>query len=427
LSISSSTISANQASSTGGGLKNNQGNVTVSDSTISGNSATSGGGVWSDTNLSSQTTTIVNATISGNTATTSGGGLLNSDGRVVLRHDTITNNTAPSAGGGGAGSTGNSSTRTEVKSTIIAANTNSSIALVGGSTNSFQSNGYNLIGNGHSSNNPIGEFVEPGDQVGANPMLGPLANNGGTTFTHVLLTGSPAINLGDPAAVPGSGGVPQFDQRGNQRILVGRIDIGAVEIGPVLPGDYNRNQIVDAADYILWRKTQGTAVPHYVGADGNGDAMIDGADLMVWRQNFGNAAAGAGASASSPVAENEAYSFDITQSGGGAGATEKFASNSVNSQSEGQGSSVAGPAGFESPETGHVASSSVQRGGSLALDTNSTADLLLVLDTLFEEDDAELSTEAPRGFRAGDPAIETSTLDLLFHDMGSAYLPALGL
>ena len=40
------------------------------------------------------------------------------------------------------------------------------------------------------------------------PLLGPLADNGGPTLTHALLPGSPAINAGDPTAVAGVGGVP---------------------------------------------------------------------------------------------------------------------------------------------------------------------------------------------------------------------------
>ena len=63
------------------------------------------------------------------------------------------------------------------------------------------------------------------------PLLGPLADNGGPTFTHALLPGSPAIDAGDPLAVAGSDGVPQFDQRGvpYSRVVGGRIDMGAFE------------------------------------------------------------------------------------------------------------------------------------------------------------------------------------------------------
>ena len=62
------------------------------------------------------------------------------------------------------------------------------------------------------------------------PGLGPLANNGGPTLTHALLTGSPALNAGNPAIVD----PPATDQRGDARIVQGRIDVGAVEMPAAL-------------------------------------------------------------------------------------------------------------------------------------------------------------------------------------------------
>lgn len=56
----------------------------------------------------------------------------------------------------------------------------------------------------------------------------------------------------------------------------------------VLPtGDYNRDGVVDAADYLVWRKTLGQSVSAYAGADGDGDRTITQADYMLWRANFG--------------------------------------------------------------------------------------------------------------------------------------------
>ena len=59
-------------------------------------------------------------------------------------------------------------------------------------------------------------------------MLGPLQDNGGPTFTHALLPGSPAINAGDPGFTP----PPFFDQRGPgfDRVVNGRLDIGSFEV-----------------------------------------------------------------------------------------------------------------------------------------------------------------------------------------------------
>jgi len=60
------------------------------------------------------------------------------------------------------------------------------------------------------------------------PMLGPLADNGGPTLTHTLLAGSPAI---DAAAPTDSIGDPvEFDQRGVVRPQGIANDIGAVEV-----------------------------------------------------------------------------------------------------------------------------------------------------------------------------------------------------
>lgn len=57
---------------------------------------------------------------------------------------------------------------------------------------------------------------------------------------------------------------------------------------PALPGDYNQNGEVDAADYILWRTTLGTTgLPVYSGADGDGNGDITPADYDVWRSHFG--------------------------------------------------------------------------------------------------------------------------------------------
>ena len=51
--------------------------------------------------------------------------------------------------------------------------------------------GYNL-----SSDNASGYLNRPGDQINTEAMLGPLQDNGGPTFTHALLPGSPAIDAG---------------------------------------------------------------------------------------------------------------------------------------------------------------------------------------------------------------------------------------
>jgi hypothetical protein len=101
--------------------------------------------------------------------------------------------------------------------TIVALNTGSSPDVSG----VFLSLGHNLIG----ATNGSSGFSAPGDQVGLNPQIGPLANNGGPTPTMPLLPGSPAIDAADTAAAPAT------DQRGAPRPVGPAADIGAYEYG----------------------------------------------------------------------------------------------------------------------------------------------------------------------------------------------------
>ena len=66
-----------------------------------------------------------------------------------------------------------------------------------------------------------------------------------------------------------------------------------ITAAPVVAGDYNANGVVDAADYVLWRKGA-------LAADGTGDTVVDQADYDFWRERFGNVSgAGAGLSSTS--------------------------------------------------------------------------------------------------------------------------------
>ena len=81
-----------------------------------------------------------------------------------------------------------------------------------------------------------------------------------------------------------------------------------------LPGDYNHDDRVDAADYVVWRDTLGSATE--LVADGSGNLLVDAADYDVWRTNFGSLfgespAAGAG----SPTAIPEPSGTAIITSG----------------------------------------------------------------------------------------------------------------
>jgi predicted outer membrane repeat protein len=191
LTIISSTISGNRVSARGAGISNG-GALTITNSTISGNSAygTHDAGVYG-----------------------SGGGIY---GGGTITNSTISSNTANSQGGGIYATSAVELTNTILKAGSVGAN----IFLQGGSVTSH---GYNL-----SSDNGGGFLTGPGDQTNTDPVLGPLQDNGGPTFTHALLPGSPAINAGDPNFTP----PPSTDQRGYARVYNGRIDIGSLEVQP---------------------------------------------------------------------------------------------------------------------------------------------------------------------------------------------------
>jgi hypothetical protein len=114
----------------------------------------------------------------------------------------------------------------QIGNTALKVSTSSpSISNISGT---ITSNGYNL-----TNDNGGGFLTATGDQINTEPMLGPLQNNGGPTFTHELLTGSPAIDAGDPSFAP----PPENDQRGPlyQRVFNGRLDIGSLEVQPAPP------------------------------------------------------------------------------------------------------------------------------------------------------------------------------------------------
>ena len=68
----------------------------------------------------------------------------------------------------------------------------------------------------------------------------------------------------------------------------------------VLPGDYNGDAVVDAADYTVWRNTLGSLSE--LAADGDGSGEVDEADFAIWKTNFGQTP-GSGAAASAAVPE----------------------------------------------------------------------------------------------------------------------------
>jgi len=58
-----------------------------------------------------------------------------------------------------------------------------------------------------------------------------------------------------------------------------------------IAGDYNNDGVVDAADFVVWRRSMGQTGFGML-ADGNLDARIDEGDYDVWRANLGQTAGG---------------------------------------------------------------------------------------------------------------------------------------
>ena len=71
---------------------------------------------------------------------------------------------------------------------------------------------------------------------------------------------------------------------------------------PIATADYNQNGVVDAPDYVMWRKSLGSTTNH--AADGNHNGIVDNDDFELWRSTFGELAIGSGSAiAATPVPE----------------------------------------------------------------------------------------------------------------------------
>ena len=225
LTITNSTLNGNGASG-GGGIFNYFGTLTIANSTLSGNgSDNDGGGILSF----NATLTITNSTLSGNSAGRNGGGIWSRAATLTIHNSTLSGNSATNAGGG----IWNLGTL-EIGNTILKAGTSGDNILFFDGI--VTSDGYNLSSDaagGDGTTGPGGVLNATGDQRNTDPMLGPLQDNGGPTFTHALLVGSPAIDAGDPNFNPNTFNPPLlYDQRGTgfPRVANGRIDIGAYEV-----------------------------------------------------------------------------------------------------------------------------------------------------------------------------------------------------
>lgn len=238
--------------------------VTVSDNFNTGGTGPGGGGIF----INGNAVVVMNCVVTNNSTISNGGGIRNAGGKATIINTTISGNTANNGGGGldtldaGLGSflavnltvTNNragfgggvliESGVAKFKNNIIAGNFDLSGTVPSGISGSVApSSSHNLIGVGGSgglTNGVNNNLVDVADG-----RLGPLANNGGPTKTHALLSDSPALDAGDNCVVDaahcGEPTLPQLttDQRGSgfNRIVDGpdanataTVDIGAYEM-----------------------------------------------------------------------------------------------------------------------------------------------------------------------------------------------------
>jgi hypothetical protein len=224
LTILNTTISGNTAN-TGGGIAS-YGSITASSSTVSNNEACpAGGGIY----ILAGTADITNVTVSNNIATCSvgafGAGVLLQEGSTAyIKSSTIAFNNSELSSG--AGLFGSGATTHDILNTIISDNFPDNCYGVyskNGSPTTTNPAGYNI------SSDESCYFSLSGDQPNVDPLIGPLADNGGLTFTHALQPGSPALDAADPV------NYPAVDQRGITRPQGTWSDIGAYELTVALP------------------------------------------------------------------------------------------------------------------------------------------------------------------------------------------------
>jgi predicted outer membrane repeat protein len=238
ITIVNSTLNGNRADDRGGAI-GGEADVLVINSTIARNLAVAhvGGGIWSRSDAY-----VINSTISDNYAEGVGGGIL-AAGTVGLAYSTVQDNIAPVAGNVGAGERLESfgsiigPTKTETGGHVQPTETNCHVPTA----TSF---GYNLVTDDSC------HLSGPGDVIGGDPMLGPLAQNGGLGETRVQQPGSPVIDripASDCSFAPFEDmrqiqqqledlvtyrlAIGATDQRGVTRPQGPMCDVGAVEVG----------------------------------------------------------------------------------------------------------------------------------------------------------------------------------------------------
>lgn len=233
LELTDSTVAANSANQYGGGIEKRYGNFAITRSTISSNSTTdTGGGLLAKHVADGE---VTNSTFSGNVAGGKGGGIY-IIGELRLNNTTISGNSSGADGGGIY-----NVAVTDAYQSIIAGNTaaGQGVEVFNSNLGFFQVGHQNVLGHSGLTNNaafrgftPSAAYDVTATSDGSDPtalsaIIGPLADNGGPTLTHALISGSPAIDLayvymcayqlgyvdqrGEPRNVDGDGSPSLYD------------------------------------------------------------------------------------------------------------------------------------------------------------------------------------------------------------------------
>jgi hypothetical protein len=232
LHVVDSMVFSNYADESGGGLYALLNTTQITGTTFSGNAAADlptggthdnhGGAMY----LYSGATHAVNSTISGNRADESGGGVFGNGATLSLSFTTIANNVADddSDGQGDGGGIFEGVENPRIVNTVLSGNVDK-----GGEANNCGGPGVKTYGGNiiHGRGCTIAE--NHGTNWSSDPLLGPLADNGGPTDTHALSAGSPAIDRVTNDCRTYQALVLVEDQRGVVRPIGAACDIGAYE------------------------------------------------------------------------------------------------------------------------------------------------------------------------------------------------------
>jgi hypothetical protein len=217
VTLNALTLTNGSVPSGSGGAILDEGSLTLNGCTLAGNSAQYAGAIVNYGNCS-----LVNCTLAGNSAPYNGGAIDNVYGSLALTQCTLAGNSAGGAGGG----IDNYLGYVTAINCIIA---NNGQDIYNWSGLSFL---YLFGANIVEQMVPLGTVIVGGPVYASDPMLGPLANNGGPTPTMAPQPGSPAIDNGIASYAAGL----TYDQRGPgfTRVVGAAVDIGAVEVQVII-------------------------------------------------------------------------------------------------------------------------------------------------------------------------------------------------